>query len=134
MKISLVGRVRNTKLPAWRPLLPLFEAVINSLQAIELGKVARGKIEIEVDRAQTEFELGGELHAPALNFAVTDNGPGFDEENFRSFETSDSILKERLGGKGVGRLLWLKAFDDVSVDSIFRDPHGRVCRRRFRSG
>jgi hypothetical protein len=56
MKISLVGRVWNTKLAASRPLLPLFEAVINSLEAIELGNVAEGILEIRVARDQKELE------------------------------------------------------------------------------
>jgi hypothetical protein len=34
-----------------------------------------------------------------------------------SFETFDSDLEIDLGCRGVGRLLWLKAFDKVSVRS-----------------
>ena len=34
MRADVMGRVRNTNLPKSKPLLPLFEAVINSFQAI----------------------------------------------------------------------------------------------------
>lgn len=132
MKVNLVGRVRNTRLPPSRPLLPLFEAVINSLQAIELGETQNGHIEIRVEReAELEIDGGDGPHTAIKGFVITDNGPGFDEENFGSFETSDSTLKENLGGKGVGRLLWLKAFDSVAVDSVFIEPSGTKSRRRF---
>ncbi len=132
MKVDLIGRVRNTRLPLSRPLLPLFEAVINSFQAIEQAKVKPGRIDISVEREPTpEIDGGDGTHAPICGFVVTDNGPGFDEANFSSFETSDSTLKQALGGKGVGRLLWLKAFDGVDVDSVFIEPGGKKSRRTF---
>jgi hypothetical protein len=132
MKVSLVGRVRNTKLSPSRPLLPVFEAAINSLQAIQLGNVKDGRIDIRVERIpEREIDAGDGLHAPIAGFLITDNGPGFNEENFQSFETSDSTLKQELGGRGVGRLLWLKAFEDVAVDSIFVEPGTNRSRRRF---
>src|SRR5690606_6792942 len=43
----------------------------------------------------------------------------------------DSDLKAAMGGRGVGRLLWLKAFDRASVDSVYIDGDGRKRRRRF---
>lgn len=35
MKVDIAGKVRNTVLPRSKPLLPVFEAVVNSLQALE---------------------------------------------------------------------------------------------------
>ena len=37
VKASLRGRLRNTALPKTRALLPLFEAVVNAIQAVERG-------------------------------------------------------------------------------------------------
>jgi hypothetical protein len=124
MKFSLKGRVRNLPLSPYRKQLqPLFKAVINSIQAIQEAKTKNGYIDILVereDRAQRSLmpdlaELGA-----IRNFIVKDNGIGFDDNNFASFETSDTTYKENQGAKGVGRLFWLKAFDSVSVRSTFR--------------
>jgi hypothetical protein len=35
MKVDLVGKIKNTQLPRSKALLPMFEAVVNSFQAIE---------------------------------------------------------------------------------------------------
>lgn len=131
MLIDLVGRVRNTRLPRSRPLLPLFEAVVNSIQAIEASeRKKRGKVDIRVyrDPKQRELALGDE--SPVTGFEITDNGCGFDAGNFRSFTTSDSTLKSSQGGKGIGRFLWLKAFERVTVESVY-DEGGERFRRRF---
>jgi len=67
-----------------------------------------------------------------IDFEITDDGAGFTDENFSSFETLDSEFKHALGGRGVGRLLWLKAFDHVVIDSVYvPEPEGAPMRRRF---
>jgi hypothetical protein len=35
MKVDLAGKIKNTQLPRSKALLPMFEAVVNSFQAIE---------------------------------------------------------------------------------------------------
>jgi hypothetical protein len=35
IRVDIANQVRQTTVLAWRPLLPLFEAVINSFQAIK---------------------------------------------------------------------------------------------------
>jgi hypothetical protein len=50
--------------------------------------------------------------------------------NFESFQTSGSEHKVSLGGKGVGRFLWLKAFERVLVESVFED-NGSLFKREF---
>ena len=52
-------------------------------------------------------------------FVIQDNGIGFTDEHFRSFQTSDTTYKAKTGGKGIGRLLWLKAFSKAEVESTF---------------
>jgi hypothetical protein len=49
-----------------------------------------------------------------------------------SFETLDSDFKSDLGCRGVGRLLWLKAFDRVSVRSAYEDENGNLRGRQFK--
>jgi hypothetical protein len=68
--------------------------------------------------------------AEIVGITVTDNGIGFSDENFEAFCELDTRYKASLGGKGVGRLLWLKVFDRVSIDSIYMSK-SRLRRRRF---
>ncbi len=134
MKLNLLGRVRNTRLSHSNSLLPLFEAVINSIHAIEeQGSVGLGEIKVFIERAKTQqMALDGTTPAePISSFRVTDNGAGFTDANYESFCTSDTQLKLAKGGKGVGRFLWLKAFDHAEIDSIYRDPNGGYWNRRF---
>jgi hypothetical protein len=128
IKINLVNQVRQTSLPAWRPLLPLFEAVMNSVQAIKdanLPASVLGRILIEVERTPDLFK---EENAPICNFRVTDNGIGLDDDNFDSFNTAFSPHKLRSGGKGLGRFTWLKAFDRTKIESTFRCETGLLSR------
>ncbi|GAA4240009.1 hypothetical protein GCM10022254_63110 [Actinomadura meridiana] len=64
-------------------------------------------------------------------FVITDNGEGFHDENMESFETLDSEYKAKQGCRGVGRLLWLKAFDKVEVMSRYVGDGGALLRREF---
>ena len=133
MKIELEGRIRNTHLPFNKALHPLFEAVVNSLEAIEEREIGDGYINIDIERDQREeaFEqVADGVDKPIIGFRIEDNGVGFDEKNFNAFETSDTTYKENKGGKGVGRFLWLKAFNKVEVESIFRE-NGKYKERRF---
>lgn len=114
---DVVGRLRNTRLPKTKALMPIFEAVINSIQCLSDVKDG-GRVDIRIVRS-AQMDLNEELLNPIVEFRITDNGPGFDEENFESFCTADSRLKERLGGKGIGRFIWLKAFDSVRIKSTY---------------
>lgn len=63
-----------------------------------------------------------------VNMIVTDNGSGFDENNFSSFLESDSTYKEAIGGKGVGRFSWLHAFEKAEIESVYLDGETPVKR------
>lgn len=128
--INLKGRVKNFDLPENKSLFPLFEAVVNSLQAIEERKKLRpfeGSIIIKIEREET---ISNEVLGRINNICITDNGIGFNENNYNSFLESDSDYKNEIGGKGVGRFSWLKAFKSVSVDSCFED-NGHFYKRAF---
>jgi anti-sigma regulatory factor (Ser/Thr protein kinase) len=122
MDLDLKGRIGNTKLPLSNGLHPLFEAISNSIHAMEEAKEKKGLIEVEVVRLTPTQGLYGEdsgTNQPIVGFVVQDNGIGFTDANFQAFKTSDSTRKKTKGGKGVGRFLWLKAFDRVEVESIY---------------
>jgi len=137
---SLAGRVRNTSLPKSHSLLPLLEGVVNGLQAIDArfgDDVGQGRLQVRIERSAQEgldFEISGPGRTalePIVGFSVEDNGEGFTPDNMRSFETLDSDYKADMGCRGVGRLLWLKAFDKVSIRSGYSDAEGAFRTRQF---
>lgn len=126
-RASLSGQIRQTKLPKWKPLLPVFEAVMNAVQSIQ-ERGAEGSIVVNI------------VEAPSLKiddvdridrFVIYDDGVGFTDENMDSFNTAYSEYKFTKGGKGVGRFLWLKAFDKVEIDSVFESEGEGRFRRKF---
>src|ERR1043166_9415306 len=120
MLTDLPGRLGNLRLPHSKPLAPLFECVINSIQAIESGNSTNGRIDLHLRRAPRQATLDNSTAlARVTGFAVTDNGTGFNSKHYESFETSDSTYKKQIGGKGIGRLLWLKAFREAQINSVF---------------
>ncbi|MEW6172195.1 MAG: ATP-binding protein [Bacillota bacterium] len=141
METNLKGRLRNTSLPYNHGLLPLFEAVVNSIHSIEEGEFSpeNGHITVEIIRdtqQALDFESGSKKRGSdtckdIIGFRVIDNGVGFTDPNMKSFRTLDSDYKADKGGRGVGRLLWLKAFRRVNVKSIFKDDEGKLKSRTF---
>jgi len=119
---NLKGRLRNTSLPKSHGLMLVFEAVVNSIHSIEEKANAEdGSIVLRINRiTQSSFDLEAKS-LPIIGFTIIDNGCGFDEVNYKSFETLDSDHKIDKGCRGVGRLMWLKVFDLVEVESHFFD-------------
>lgn len=139
MVTSLSGRVKNTGLPKSHALLPLLEAVVNGIQAIDArfsDDASQGRLDVRIVRSPEtalDLDLGGPGRTPLepiVGFVITDNGVGFTPENMKSFETLDSDYKAADGCRGVGRLLWLKAFGKVLVTSTFEDD-GELRGRKF---
>jgi hypothetical protein len=122
MKTDVPGRVRNVNVPASRPLLPLFEAIVNSIQAIEDANELNGQITIRLarDTSPTLIEMDKGTR-DIISFQIADNGVGFNEANFSAFQTADTTYKANRGGKGIGRFVWLVAFEAVAVRSTFRE-------------
>jgi hypothetical protein len=107
--------------------MPLFEAVVNSIQAIWETENKDGKIEVYIEREQT---ISPEIIGRIENIMITDNGIGFNDVNFDSFMESDSDYKLEFGGKGVGRFSWLKAFERAEIDSYFAKDNN-IYNRKF---
>lgn len=121
LKTSLQGKVNN--LPEFKSeaLLPVFEAVVNSIQAIEeFGDIRKGKITIRIKRdAQCNLNVISNDQQKIIGFDIIDDGIGFNETNYDSFLTSDTIHKIGKGCKGIGRFFWLKAFRNVRISSVY---------------
>lgn len=129
---DLVGRVKSTKLAHSNSLLPLFEAVINSIHSIEDAKIKnKGKISIQIERdLALNFDENDPYFNPIKSFTITDNGVGFNEGNWNSFLKAHSTHKQERGSKGLGRFMWLKAFNNVQIESVFGN-NGTQSRRIF---
>lgn len=133
MRIDIRGRVDNTDLPASKWLLPVFEAMVNSIHAIRQRPDRRGEIIVTVERNLSQGVLTEDAKAisPITAFVVQDNGVGFTHKNFNAFCTSDTRAKANLGGKGVGRFLWLKGFERAHIESIYTGSDGKNRKRSF---
>ncbi|WP_274872337.1 ATP-binding protein [Serratia marcescens] len=134
LQTNLKGRLRNTSLPKSHGLMPVFEAVVNSIHSIEeTNNTTDGKIVLRINRTtQGSLDLDAKSQSPIIGFTIIDNGCGFNEANFKSFETLDSDHKIDKGCRGVGRLMWLKVFGLVEVESHFFDVDGELKKRIFR--
>jgi hypothetical protein len=124
MNTDVLGKVREKRLSHRDSLLPLFEAVVNSIHAIEdlnRTNTTQGIIDITVIRSpQTELNSeDGEKLRPIIDFYIKDNGIGFTKENYESFDYANSTYKLERGGKGLGRFTWLRAFGVVEIESYF---------------
>lgn len=98
---------------------PIVEVVVNAIQAIERNGGTDGKINISVHRVE-QLELDGS-RPEVRSFEIEDNGIGFTDENRNSFDTLYTDLMIREGGKGFGRFLCLKYFENLHVESVYRD-------------
>ncbi|NPV02276.1 MAG: ATP-binding protein [Brevinematales bacterium] len=129
MKVNVVNRVNNESLNKTDCLQPLFEAVINSIQAIEEADEKNGFVKVYIKREEGLYS--DESNLMNINsFIIEDNGVGFTEINYESFLTSDSVKKSRIGGKGIGRFMWLKAFKKVNISSNYKH-NGKYFNRSF---
>lgn len=132
LKTDLVGKINNLKSFKSEALHPLFEAISNSIHAIEeRGNLSEGEIIVRVKIQQQP--LPGididEEHKEIIGFEIEDNGVGFDEKNYDSFLTAETTYKLDKGGKGVGRFYWLKAFDKVEIESVYCDGNDKKFRK-----
>lgn len=138
-QFNLRNKLAQTALSPTKCLMPLFEAIANSFNAIQEAKEEKGKITVTIVREKKQKALPqgkGEkdkiiLNEPVTGFIVVDNGAGFNEVNLASFKEAYSALKQAVGGKGIGRILWLKAFKSAGIDSVFVEGKKKKKRRTF---
>ena len=106
-------------------LQPLFEAVSNAMFAVEdRQNVSRPQRPCRCPDHRTKD--------PArVMIEVEDNGIGLDGPRYEAFCIVDTDFKKAKGGKGVGRLFWLDAFNQIRVESSYSEE-GVDKRRAFR--
>lgn len=131
MKLDFRGRLRKVNLSPNMPLVPVYEAIANGIDSIEESGRDDGVVCVNLVRDNSDLvAMDNDDFKRVFGFVVVDNGCGFTDSNFESFESSDSTKKIEKGGKGVGRLTWLKAFASAKIDSVYGD-NGKRLRRKF---
>lgn len=85
---------------------PLYEAIINSFQA----NASKVKIIFEKDDKRN-----------IIGYSVHDNGEGFTDKNIQSYLTLWSDYKITQGALGSGRIMCLKVFDNIIIESQTKD-------------
>jgi hypothetical protein len=114
-------------------LVPLFEAITNSMDAIKDARLKNGLIRIHIHRQPVKAvsnDPGLVAGQPIFGFTVEDNGIGFTQANYDCFNLAGTPNKVSKGGKGMGRLTWLKTFDHAEIESCFAEA-GKHYRRKF---
>lgn len=122
---NLPSRIRKLSQPsnAQQAFQPVLEAMSNAVMAVEEAHadLTLGRVEVDIDG----------LGSPSVEIKIRDNGIGLDDEHYEAFLEIDTEFKMARGGKGVGRLYWLDAFSDVSVESRYLDRDGKYELRAF---
>jgi len=120
-QLNIKGLVENIRTRT-NVYTPIIEAIVNAIDAIDQSGRKDGKIEIIVQRSnQQPLNLDSSALADISNIKIYDNGIGFNQENRDSFDTLYSDLKIEKGGKGFGRFMFLKYFESVKVESIYKE-------------
>jgi len=126
LNTSLKGRLRNTILPKTSALLPLLEAVVNSIHSIDERIKNEKRFQLSDSYIRVKLIRSGQstfdgTKEELTGFEIIDNGIGFTENNYNSFCTLDTDYKLDKGCRGIGRLLWLKAFSKVTIESNYKE-------------
>jgi hypothetical protein len=123
--VNVNGAIKNIHRQS-TAYVPIVEAITNSIYAIEKSGHEDGRINITIVRDSGGLDFGEP--APITSIHIEDNGIGFTDENTDSFDTLYSPLKAKEGGKGFGRVFFLKHFENVAIESVFKK--GDECKRR----
>lgn len=89
------------------------EALTNSIHAG--GKLI--SVDLHFSERQQEISPGSEERRVLEQITISDNGEGFTSENLSFFDEICTSHKDNIGGKGVGRLAFLKYAHRVQIRS-----------------
>lgn len=121
---GVLNDIRKSKVA----LQPIFEAFTNSLEAISIRfgqrECNKGKIEISIYCTQTTTE-----QPEFSSLSITDNGIGFDEKEFKRFNTFKDFTKG-FKNLGSGRIQFSHFFDNTVVKSVF-EKDNKIYEREF---
>ncbi|MES2878188.1 MAG: ATP-binding protein [Pseudomonadota bacterium] len=93
------------------------EAVTNAIHAG--GKSI--SVDLHFSEKNSELFPGTEERRVLEQISITDDGEGFTNENLQYFDEICTSHKDNIGGKGVGRLAFLKYANSVSIRSQLKN-------------
>ena len=97
---------------------PVVEVIVNAIQAIDESGQTAGRVLVRAMRDDQAELDGGRPNI--TGFEVQDNGIGFTDEHRNSFDTLYTDHRIAEGGKGFGRFICLKYFEDLRIESVFQ--------------
>lgn len=127
LRQNLVRRVERLPKPTnvTDALQPLFEAISNAVHSTQskFSSDVKDKGQVIVSISMSDKNN--------IKVKVKDNGVGLDKTNWDSFLTTDTDNKIEIGGKGVGRLMWLDCFKEINVSSVYEVGNKKFQKRTF---
>lgn len=125
--LSFVGVLHDIK-KSKTALQPIFECFTNALEAIKIkqntAKSHKGEITIRINASETTVQ-STELNG----ISITDNGIGFNDEEFKRFNTF-KLTNKGFKNLGSGRIQYVHYFDTTTVKSVF-EQGGKFFEREF---
>lgn len=131
MNVKAQDIIDSVDLSKQEALYPIFETVVNSI--ISLLRLGRddGSINVFIEREvikDIELDLFDKKVPPIKSVEIVDNGEGFTEANYNSFNAPFSKLNKKYGCKGIGRFTMLAMFRLIRVVSTYKE--GDIWYRR----
>ena len=130
MYADLQGSLNKVKLKKENAVFSVYEGIVNSIQSNSKNILV--EINTKVNPQQQIIhtsEINKSSNILIEEIIISDDGEGFTEENFKSFNTVNSTSKLHIGGKGVGRLAWLKIFEKVMIESTYKNDNKYFFRK-----
>lgn len=121
MIVPVENIVETVDLTSDDVLLPMMECIVNSVISLQQSDLPKDErtIQVKILRGEYPNQTSTDKLKTIDGFTITDNGIGFTEKNFQSFETPFSKINKAFGCKGVGRFTVLAAYRNLHIESNF---------------
>ncbi len=121
MIVPVENIVETVDLTADDVLLPMMECIVNSVISLQQSDIPNDEKEIQVKiiRGSLPKQINLDKTKTIDSIVITDNGVGFNEKNYKSFETPFSKINKEFGCKGIGRFTVLAAFKNLKARSNY---------------
>lgn len=120
------GVLRGIK-KATNPLQPIFEAITNSLESIDLRRKKREEFDAYITLDLFFNATTTDLPDGLVKACISDNGIGFDDENYRRIQVYKDYSKG-YGNRGSGRIQLIKSFLEAHYHSVYKSGDNNKIR------
>ena len=125
--LSFLGVLQDIK-KSKSAMQPVFECFTNALEAIKIKQQVsadyKGEIIVKVFAVETSVQS-----TEFSSLSITDNGIGFNNEEFKRFNTF-KLTNKGFKNLGSGRVQYVHYFDTTTIKSIF-EQDGKYFEREF---